>query len=197
MTVGIKTPIADKDFRYALRDYCNGLSKPACLAYMQRCGVTHTYAKTQLIKKRSGPSRTPGKELIYALADESGGQVSRLQAVHHFYNEICDSLGAIIKAGPMIKFRQEQLRLPDYFYGLSDEEKSDYVQRVGSTLQYLTGHLIRRQTIPACIPNKPLLLALADESEGRVSRFQALFYFFPEIDKDLIALMQLHGHDNG
>ncbi len=157
---------------------------------MQRCGVTYTYAKSHLIKTRSEASHMPGKMLIYALADESERYVTRLQSVYHFYPEIRDGLECIVKAGQMINCRQEQLRLPEYLYSLSDEAKSDYARRVGSTRRYVTGRLIRKQTIPACIPNKPLLLALADEGEGQVSRFQALFYYFPEIGQDVLNLIQ-------
>jgi len=186
-------PKLNRDFRFALRDYFNSLSNQACQAYLQRCGVTQSYARTQLIRQRTAPSRIPTKGLIYALADESEGQVSRLQALFYYYPEINDGLDTIVEAGQMINVRQERSRLPDYFYGLSDEAKSDYVQRAGSTLQYIRSYLVRRRATPGGVPNKSLLLSLADESDGQVSRFQVLFYYYSEIDKDLLALLQSVG----
>lgn len=61
-------------------EYLSSLSMAEQDAYAERCGTTGKYLRTHI---RPG-TRTPRKDLMHALAEESGGEVSIEAVLIHF-----------------------------------------------------------------------------------------------------------------
>ena len=67
------------------------------------------------------------------------------------------------------------MRFPDFFRGLSDQQRERYADRAGTTVEYIRVHLIRAKRIP----RPDLMDSLVQASAGAVSRKELLDHFYP------------------
>lgn len=66
----------------------------------------------------------------------------------------------------------------EFFSSLSELEQEVYARRAGTTANYVRTHLMSKP--PRKTPRRRLLLALAQESGGKVSQVEVLAHFFPQ-----------------
>jgi hypothetical protein len=70
------------------------------------------------------------------------------------------------------------MNLLSYFKGLTEEQQNAYAVSCGTTLKYLTTHIMRARPYKTARPD--LISALAKQSRGAVSYDEALAHFYPE-----------------
>lgn len=68
----------------------------------------------------------------------------------------------------------DENKLKTFYLSLSQDEREDYAARCGTTPGYIMFHLIRGSRMPG----KKLLTALAEQSEGQVTKSDLLSYFY-------------------